>query len=94
MCLDSNIPAFDRLMSMLEDGFKKGHVYSMDDICTKYSQLLAETGKEDSACRSHRLKEKKKIITLEIIYALGDKGTEISHYWFFQQYHVEKQLKL
>ena len=54
--LDFNIPASERLISMLEDGFKKGHVYSMDDICTKYSQLL--TGKDDSACRSHRLKEK------------------------------------
>ena len=56
--LDFNIPASERLISMLEDGFKKGYVYSMDDICTKYSQLLTETGNEDSACRSHRLKQK------------------------------------
>ena len=55
--LDFNIPASERLILMLEDGFKKGHVYSMDDICTKYSQLLTKTGKEDSACRSHKLKE-------------------------------------
>ena len=56
--LDFSTSAFDRLISMLDDGFKKGHVYSMDDICSKYSQLLSETGREDTGCRSHRLKDK------------------------------------
>ena len=44
--LDFSISAFDKLISMLDDGFRKGYVYSMDGICSKYSQLLSEIGKE------------------------------------------------
>ena len=50
--------AFNDLVKILEDGFRHGNVYQMDNILAKYHELLRSAGIEDPTYRSYTLKER------------------------------------
>ena len=55
---DPKKAAFTKLVAIISHGLKNGCVYSMDDVCSKYCQLLAVNGHTDASCRSHSMKER------------------------------------
>ena len=55
---DPKKAAFTKLVTIIDQGLKNGHVYSMDEVCSKYCQFLAMAGDNYPSCRSHRLKGK------------------------------------
>ena len=56
--LDPHKSVFTSLVSILQVGFQQGNVYCMDDILTKYHDLLTSFGIDDPAYQSHKLKKK------------------------------------
>ena len=50
--------AFASLISQLDEGLCKGHVYGMNDINDQYIHLLDQEGLSDPKSYSHRLKER------------------------------------
>jgi hypothetical protein len=56
----SNDTAWLRLADILDFGFQQGHIFQMDAIVTKYTQILSDCGADDQNVRSDMLKVKLK----------------------------------
>ena len=51
-------PSLDQLILILDAGFKRGHIYSMDSVVEKYVSLMSVDAIPDPSCRTHVLKQK------------------------------------
>ena len=63
---DPHKQPFEELVRILQHGFLNGSVYSMDNVCAKYSELLGESSETATTLRTHHLKNK-------LISHFGDK---------------------
>ena len=63
---DPHKQPLEELVRILQLGFQNGSVYSMDNVCAKYSELLGESSETATTLRTHHLKNK-------LISHFGDK---------------------
>ena len=55
---DPHKQPFEELVKILQHDFQNGSVYSMDNVCAKYSELLGDSSESGTTLRTHHLKDK------------------------------------
>lgn len=51
-------PSLEQLILILDDGFQRGHIYSMELVVEKYVSFMSVDAITDPSCRTHVLKQK------------------------------------